>query len=135
MKFFIDNNLSPHLARALNELCAGQHSVTHLREKFDHSTDDVTWINTLAKEGNWVIVTQDRLSKGDMEKEAIRRSGLTVFILAKQWTQIKSWEKAQKLVHWWPKIIEQSEMVEAGAAFEIPCKPATHKARFKTRKL
>ena len=120
MKFFIDNNLPPKLARALAELSGSSHQVIHLKEKFEQSTPDVEWINELSSEGGWVVITLDRLKKGDQEKEALRRSGLIVFILDKQWSKMQFWDKAYKLVHWWPLIINQSNYIAGGAAFRVP---------------
>lgn len=120
MKFFIDNNLPPKIAKALDELCKGEHSVEHLRSRFPAMTSDVEWIEALASEGDWVVITQDRLRKGDQEKEAVRRSGLVVFVLDKQWAKLTFWEKAHRLVQWWPPIIDQSEKVFGGAAFRVP---------------
>jgi predicted nuclease of predicted toxin-antitoxin system len=85
LKFLLDNNLSPFLAHALNELAkADGHNVVALRDKFETSTPDIEWIDTLTKEKNWVIISQDHFNKIDgLEKEAIKRSGLTVFCLKK----------------------------------------------------
>ena len=86
MKFFLDNNLSPKVAKALDALFGDEHSVVHLREKFAANTLDVEWISQLAKEGNWAIVSRDRFTKNNnLEKEALRRSGLIVFTLTKSW--------------------------------------------------
>ncbi len=71
MKYLIDNNLPPKLAHAIRELCFYDKSIeVHaLADKFKPCTKE------------------DRFKKGDAEKEALRRSGLTVFFLAKQWSQ------------------------------------------------
>ncbi|MBV1790564.1 DUF5615 family PIN-like protein [Marinobacterium sp. D7] len=119
MKFFIDHNLPPRLARAINELCGEDHLVIHLKERFDQSTPDVEWIRTLASEGGWIVITQDRLKKADHEKEAIRRSGLILFNLDKQWAKAEFWDKSHRLVQWWPYIIEQAERISGGAAFRV----------------
>lgn len=119
MKFFIDHNLPPRLARAIDELCGHDHQVTHLKDKFDQSTSDVEWIETLAQEGGWVVISQDRLKKGDHEKEAIRRSGLILFNLDKQWSRAAFWDKSQRLIQWWPHIIDQAERISGGAAFRV----------------
>lgn len=120
MKFLVDNNLSPALAKALNELSAAEpHEIVHLREHFPHDTADHVWIGELGKQGGWSIVSQDRLFKGSLEKEALRRAGLTAFILQRAWTRLRHWEKSWRLVRWWPSIVEISERVDGGA-FEVP---------------
>jgi len=121
VKLFIDNNLPVSLAIALNALAQPQgHEVTHLSQRFALSTPDHEWINALAREEGWVLVTQDRLSKNDLEKKAFRESGLTAFFLMKGWSSLKYWDKAWKLVRWWPAIIDQAKRVQPGASFQVP---------------
>jgi hypothetical protein len=120
VKFLIDNNLPPALARALHALCEpADHSVTHLREKFAPNTKDSDWIETLSRESGWSVVTHDKLNKG-LEREALRRAGLIVFFLDKGWSNHQFWGIAHNLVRWWPRIIEQSEGIKGGAAFKVP---------------
>ena len=120
MNFLFDNNLSPALAKALNELSVAEpHEVIHLRDRFPPNTPDHVWIEELGKEGGWSIVSQDRLVRASLEKEALRRSRQTAFILQRGWAGLKHWEKSWHLVRWWPSIVEMSERVEGGA-FEVP---------------
>lgn len=122
MKFLLDNNLPPALARAMNELTdrewSGAHSVIHLREKFHESTADPEWIPQLASEDDWVVVTHDRFTKG-LEREVLRRAGLKVFMLDASWKDHRFWEKAVQLCRWWPRIVEQSEGIRGGASFRV----------------
>lgn len=60
-----------------------------------------------------------RIWKNPHEKEAWRASRLTVFFLTQSWSRQKLWEKAWRLIRWWPQIAEMAERVEAGAAYEI----------------
>lgn len=122
MRFFFDNNLPPQLASAIHELVIPDgHSVVHLRKRFPANISDKDWIEALGREGDWTIVSGDlRIWKNPHEKEAWRMSGLTVFFLMKSWAKQKLWEKAWRLVRWWPRIVEMAEIVEAGAAYEIP---------------
>lgn len=109
------------MSYALNNLSiADGHKVCHLTEKFEPNTVDIDWITSLSKEGGWIIVSQDHLRKSDAEKEALRRSGLVVFFLAKQWSNHQHWDKAAQLVRWWPAIIKQSEHISGGASFKVP---------------
>lgn len=120
MKFFVDNNLPPSLARALNELSSPDgHSVTHIRDKFEEHPTDLQWITALASDGDWVVITRDKLSKG-IEREALRRAGLRTFMLDKSWSKQRYWEIAQHLVRWWPRIVEQAQGIQGGAAFKVP---------------
>jgi len=119
VKFFIDNNLPPALAHALRELSKPEnHVVRHLKEQFAADTPDIEWVNSLSKEGGWIVVTHDNLNKG-LEREALRRAGLLVFFLDKSWKDHGFWDKAHNLVKWWPRIIEQAGGIEGGAAFQV----------------
>ena len=120
MNFLIDNNLTPALARAINELSKPEgHRVIHLTERFPANTPDTDWITTLASENEWVVISQDKFTKGNAERIAFRESGLPIFCLAKQWGQESYWKKAHNLVRWWPAIIHQSERISGGAAFRV----------------
>lgn len=121
VKFFIDNNLPIPLAKALNELSQPKgYSVLHLKDKFAEDIPDHQWINKLAEEENWIIISQDHMKKGNLEKEALRKCRLTAFFLTKQWNDHKYWDKAHQLVRWWPLTIEQSELITGGAVFRVP---------------
>lgn len=94
-------------------------SVIALRDKFLANTPDHEWIGTLALERNWTIVSQDKFIKNDLEKEAIRKSGLCLFMLSKQWSSHQYWDKCTNLVKWWPYILDQAHRIEGGAAFRV----------------
>lgn len=81
---------------------------------------DIDWITDLSSNGNWVVISHDRFKKNPSEKEAVRKSGLTIFELAKGWAQQTKWPHAAQFIRWWPRIIEVSESVQGGAAFEVP---------------
>jgi len=123
MKYFFDNNLSPHLAHAIQELCRVEDTVArviHLRDRFARDAKDHDWIKELGEEGRWVVISQDAFRKNDIERKALRDSGLTTFVFHRQWAERQHWDKAQNLVKWWPAILDQSRRVKGGAAFRVP---------------
>jgi hypothetical protein len=122
VNFFCDANVSPYIARALNALCSPEHhAVVHISEKFRPDIPDIEWVTKLAAEGGWIVITHDRaMARKSAEVEALRRSGLTVFLLARAWSSQKMWDHAAALVRWWPRILEQAALVEGGAVFEVP---------------
>lgn len=121
MKFFLDNCLPLRLARALNALCRPEHEVSHLRdEKFDPAAPDAEWITQLARKGDWIIVSGDaRIPKNAQNRQAWIQSGLTAFFMKKGFTKLPLWEQAWRTIRWWPAIVEQSRLVEAGAGFWV----------------
>lgn len=135
MKFFFDANLPPYLAYAVRELSVPDRlHVIHKHDRFAHGTKDIDWINALSGEGAWIVISQDRFTKNPLEREALRRQGFTVFMLKKQWAEQRYWDKAARLIRWWPRIVEQAELITGGAAFFVPFK-FTGKGKFETEKL
>ncbi len=122
MRFFVDNNLAPALARVLNALAVYEgYQVFHLKDRFDRATPDEIWLRKLGTSGDWVILSGDlRITRNPHEKRIWRQSGLTAFFLAKGWINEGFYEQAWKLVRWWPRIIEQVKNNEPGIGFVIP---------------
>lgn len=87
MRFFVDNNLAPAIARALDALGSYDgHHVHHLRDRFPPGIVDAAWLGQLGEEGDWVILSGDyRITKRPHERRAWLDSGLTAFFLAKGW--------------------------------------------------
>lgn len=125
MKFLVDNNLPPPLARALAELSCGSEipveKVIALRERFAPNTADKVWLAELAAEGGWNIVSGDNFRKSTAERELMRRAGFNVFVLQKSWSSQKYWQKSAQLVLWWPRIIDYASKSQRIAA-RVPWK-------------
>jgi hypothetical protein len=85
VRFFVDNNIAPAIARALHALASfDDHEVHHLKDRFDRSADDVVWLTDLGREGDWGILSGDhRITKRPHERQVWLDSGLTAFFLAK----------------------------------------------------
>lgn len=122
MRVFLDNNLSPYLARALNALLEPEgDQVVHLTDLFAPDIPDHEWITALSAAGEWVVVSGDiRIFRNRPEREAWRRSRLVVFFLAPQWSRARNIEKAWRLLRWWLRIREQAALMAPPAAFELP---------------
>lgn len=114
-------------AKGLNEFSANQFDaksftqVIALRDKFPHGTPDVDWLKALGEEGGWAVVSADFFrSKGNAEREMIRRQGLSVFVLNKAWHKSYTfWPRTSQLLLWWPQIVRQANAVQ-GSAVEVP---------------
>jgi hypothetical protein len=124
MNFLLDHNLSPLLARALNELSRGSgHEVAALRDRFPDNPPDETWLRALGQEGGWAVVTCDAsIRRNPGELAAWREAKLTTFFLAKGWSSLQHWAKAAKLVQIWPTIEQSAVSVRAGAAYLVHVK-------------
>lgn len=125
MRFFFDNCISPKLARALNELVKGEHEVIALRQKWPNADtqtiEDTAWINTLGKEGGWVVVSGDiQIRHRPAEAVALRTAKLTTFFLAKGYTSATKWDQVVWLIEKWPKIVELADRTAPGSLFLVP---------------
>lgn len=75
MRVLVDNNISPKIARALNELFSPIHEVVALRDKFSTNTPDEEWITALSADGHWVVISGDRrITRNNAEFAAFRNS-------------------------------------------------------------
>ncbi len=128
MKFFLDNNISRRLAAALlvldDRVGQGDWTVQHLKDRFEPQTEDVTWLEALGREREWIAVSGDiQISRNRAEKAAWRESGLTAFFFAGQYLEKKLWTQVMHFLHWWPEITREArEHREApeGSGYVIP---------------
>jgi hypothetical protein len=87
LRFFLDNNLAPKLARGFHQFVLGEHEVVHLRDRFSQETPDVEWMQQLADESGWVILSGDvAIGRNPHEVEAWKAAGHTIFFLKAGWT-------------------------------------------------
>lgn len=126
MKFIFDNNLSVDLAQAIGSLSRQEcvvERVHHLEELFPRETNDVAWLNRLQDHGtNWVVVTNDKLKKQQgSEREAFDRNELIGYVLDPQWNGQGFWAIAERLVEWWPIILEHVKTARKGL-YRVPWK-------------
>lgn len=117
MKLFLDNNLPPSLAKALDALVAPyNHQAAHLSEEFPTNTPDLEWIAALKEQGNCIILTNDSFKEYVAERKALAESGLVVFWLSgKQWGKLKLLEKNLSVLEWTSAILNHAEPALAEA--------------------
>ena len=126
MRFFLDNNMAPGHARALNALSEDHGTtVVHLKDRYeDRAVGDDVWLSELGKEGTWNVLSADqRIWTTPHLRAAWRQSGLTVFFLVDSWGNLAYWDKTVALVRAWPNILKIASAVAPGAAYEVPRPP------------
>jgi hypothetical protein len=126
MKFIFDNNLSIDLAKAIGALSRQEcvvERVHHLKELFPQSADDVVWLSRLQDHGpHWVVVTNDKFKKqGGDERSTFHRNELIGYVLDPQWSGQGFWAIAERLVEWWPIILEHVKTARNGL-YRVPWK-------------
>ncbi|HVU34914.1 MAG TPA: hypothetical protein VHE61_15885 [Opitutaceae bacterium] len=120
MKLFFDNNLSPRLARSLDELVKPEHRVVHLKELFPPSTPDEVWMSELSRQDDWVIVSGDlQIRKNPHEIRAWAAAGPTTFFLKKGWIALPFWDQAWKFAKVFPALLAAAATAPRGSAFFI----------------
>ena len=121
MKVVIDENLPSALARALNCISKPDgHEVLHVTDLVKRGTSDIELFEAIAKKGIQIHITQDHHHRRQIERDAIASSGMIVLVLAKTWASQQFFDKAARLVLWWPRIIEQAESIKPPAVFRVP---------------
>ena len=129
MKVFLDNNLSPVLARALAELAKHENwSVHHLRDFFPPDTSDADGIRELGTDQGWTVICADiRLLKRPHERAALKAGKVPVFALQPGWLDRGFWDQAWLLTRWLPTIATAATSYPPGTFVRVP---ATHRPSF-----
>jgi hypothetical protein len=125
LKFFFDNQLSPHLAASIHALASVDGDVViHLKSKFRQDTPDIEWIASLAKEGGWIVVCGDlNIIRTRAERPVWKAAGLIGFFLKKGWMNQTPWDQAWRLVKWWPTIVAQAKIAAPGSTYGVQLNP------------
>lgn len=117
----VDENLSPYLARALEGLLSADHQIEHIRSHFGPGLTDLSWIEILSQQGEWIILSGDRrISRNKAELAAFRSSNLIGFFLCRTLTQKPVRQQLIRILTIWDQIEAQARLVQPGAMFEIP---------------
>lgn len=127
MKVLIDNDLSPHIAAAINALVEPHgHRVIALRSEFPSDTEDLFWIEALGREVGWTVVSGDaNITRRVAERNAWRQAGLVGFFLAPGWRKLDPLIQTARLLMWWDKLVAQTDLIKGGAIFQLPINPGS----------
>lgn len=121
MKAQVDENISPALARALDCLVEDMgHRVVHVTTMHDRGEADTLILSKAADLGVDIHVTHDYHHKSQDERDAITEGNLLVFVLSKSWSPHTFFEKASRLVHWWPRLIDACATLRRPGIYIVP---------------
>ena len=114
MRFFVDNNLSPQLAKGLK---AFGEDVVHLQEIFPENAEDPEWLARIGSEG-WLLVTRDnRIRFRPAEWTALKEHGVGAFFMGGK--KRNRCQLIQQLVRNWPQIKECARNTKRPFAFRV----------------
>jgi hypothetical protein len=121
MKAQIDENIAPALAKALDCLAEESgHNVVHVTDMHARGTPDTELFLRAADFGIDIHVTHDHHHRNQDEREALSESKLIVFVLEKSWMPHSFFEKASRLVHWWPRLVQGSAGLKRPGMYVVP---------------
>ena len=113
--------MPPVLAKALNPIIAVKgHAAFALRDKFPVTITDIDYFEELGRDSDWIVISKDRNNaKRAPERQAILKSGVLAFYLAKSVQRQSITEQAATILWQWEKIVEQRKNNRNGL-FELP---------------
>lgn len=115
MRFFVDANLSPQLARGLREF--GQ-DVVHLKEHFPEDEADEVWLQFIGEQGWRLITRDDRIRWKPAQKQALRRHKVGAFFLGGK--DLTRWQLIEQVVRNWTRLQELSSAKKPPFAYRVP---------------
>jgi hypothetical protein len=115
MKFFIDNNLSPKLARGM---AAFGEDVTHLIDHYSPDTPDADWLPKIGEQ-EWILVTRDdRVRYKPAELHAYKTHRVGAFFLGGK--DRSRCELIEQTVRNWRRMKELAAKTTKPFAFRVP---------------
>lgn len=120
MYFFFHENMPRRIVRALAALDV---PCTHLLDRYPKSgrvaVRDEDWIPDVASKG-WIAVTLDRRIYRQSDQYLIAcREGLRSVVLTPGWGSMRLFEKAGRLIRYWPSVREQARVLASGDAVRL----------------
>jgi PIN domain-containing protein len=106
LRFFLDNNLAPKLARGFHQFVLGEHEVVHLRDRFSQETPNVEWMQQLADESGWVILS-GVLSESRLDEHRILATGPETRPVLSEHYRLRPRIKARRILHRYRKRKDQ----------------------------
>lgn len=118
MRFFFDNNLSPHLAKALDILESnGNGVVVHLKEIFQENVEDRVWLEHIGKE-KMILITKDRkIYRRHSELIVLKNFGVGAFFIIGK--NLDIWAQIKLLINHWLEIKHLANSTKRPFAFKV----------------
>lgn len=116
MKLFVDENLPPALARALDAIFKPEHLVQHVIDKFGRrGLLDEEWIPALGAEGGWVVLSGDiTIAKKKPSRALFLRSNLVGFFPVETVMKMPLHRQAARVLTAWEDMCEVASRTTRG---------------------
>lgn len=124
---YLDENLSKHVANALNSLNIGyfsRHKVFSTLSKFKSGETDEVIIPAIGSE-NGVLITRDYKIKTSFQYELCKKYNLSVIFMKPAKNQFKHWDMVRLLIKHWEKFMEIIDTQERPFAYTLTIKGLT----------
>lgn len=104
MQFLVDHCISHRVCKAIAVLTAsGPIQIHALKDHFPVTATDKEFLQKLAADGNWCIISQDtRVPAQAVRLRLAAEQGSIIFMLNGKWGNETLWRKASHLIAWWP---------------------------------
>lgn len=119
MNFFFDNNLSQHLAKAM-DILEQKGRVIHLQDEFKPDAKDEDWLEYVGKNRMILITRDEKIKRRAAELRALKNYKVGAFILSGQNPGI--WQIIKQIINNWLKIKDLASDTKAPFIFKVPLK-------------
>lgn len=121
LTFVLDENTAGLLPALRASRAAGHDRVTDLpAQGIAPGTLDADLLRMLGERGRFALIARDgRMLEPLIQRQAWRGSGVTIFMLGKQWGMLRLSELSRRVLFLWPTLIEHAEQGGQGVAWRV----------------
>ncbi|OGL46721.1 MAG: hypothetical protein A2161_01225 [Candidatus Schekmanbacteria bacterium RBG_13_48_7] len=115
LKFFMDNNLSPRLARGMTNF---RQNIMHLRDRFPQNADDEDWLEFAGQNSFFVLTRNTEILKTPAQLDALVKFNVGTFFMGGG--NLNICDTIKQLIRNWQKIKEYAANTNRPFAFRVP---------------
>lgn len=121
LTFVFDENITPLVPLLRASRAAAFDRITDLQQQgIEPGTLDTPMLTLLGQRGRFALIARDgRMLDPLIQRKAWRASGVTLFLLGKQWGNLPLGELARRLLFLWPDVVQHAEQGGQGVAWRV----------------
>src|SRR2546427_1128415 len=125
MRFLVDHCISHRVCKAIAVLTAsGEIQIYPLRDHFPVDVRDTEFLEKLAIDGDWCIISQDTgLPAQSVRLRLAAEQGSIIYMLDGTWGNATLWRKSAHLINWWPFMQQIAIPLHLRKVFDISGQP------------